>query len=148
MNNKIKCALYNVDCCKARVCLLWAETKIHNWYLPDVNDDASTLRTVVGVWVGSCNAIFSHVLGMKRSLFVVSEIVKFWLKEPSHEHRPGAVEWGQWKSRFAQKTHNGWRNMSIKLWRQSRITPMVLAKRAKTEKNTASSVRCEIACFD
>ena len=56
----------------------------------------------IGISFGSCQAIFTDVLGMKDC----SKIAKFCAKTTSHGHRSGCVDEVQLLSRFAQKCHN------------------------------------------
>ena len=57
----------------------------------------------VGISFGTCQAIFTDVLGMKRA---TAKIVPKLLKATSHGHRSEDVEVVQRRSRFAQKRHN------------------------------------------
>ena len=60
-----------------------------------------TIREVtndVGISFGSCQAIFTDVLGMKRA---AAKIIP-----KSHGHRSGEVDDFQRRSRFTQKGHN------------------------------------------
>ena len=103
----------------------------------EVADDA-------GISFGSCQAIFTDVLGMKRAAakIVPFQIAKFWAKTTSHGHRSGDVDDVQRRSRFVQKGHNWWRIMDVWLWHwnQRPIIPMETSRIAKiVQKSTSSS---------
>ena len=53
----------------------------------------------VGISFGSCQAIFTDVLSMKR---VAAKIVKFWVKTTLHEHSLGDVDDVQRRFKYAQ----------------------------------------------
>ena len=65
-----------------------------------------TIREVaddVGISFGSCQAIFTGVLCMKRA---AASIAKFYAKTTSNGHRSEDIDDVQRQSRFAQNGHN------------------------------------------
>ena len=76
---------------------------------------------------------------------LLKKIAKFCAKTTLHGHRSGNVDDVQQRSRFAQKGHNWWRIMGVRLWHwsQSSIILVEAFRRVKNEKNTSSSVKCE-----
>ena len=110
--------------------LLWSEHKF-NWDITDLRNVSMstsdenieavkfhcyssnhwiTIREVaddVFISFGSCQAIFTDVLGMKRLLVLLVLIVKFWAKTTSHIHHSGDVDDIQRWSRFVKKVITG-----------------------------------------
>ena len=61
----------------------------------------------VGISLGSCQTIFTDVLGMKhKAAKIVPKLLNFEQKTTSHGRRSGNVDNVQRRSRFALKYHN------------------------------------------
>ena len=101
-----------------------------------------TIREVaddVVISFGSCQAIFTDLLAMKRAAAkIVPKLLNF-------EQKQRRMDIAQETIQICSKGHNWWRIMDVWLrhWNQSPIMPMEATRRAKAEKSKSSSAKCE-----
>ena len=155
-----------------------SRTQVQLWYnrfkegREDVNGDARPARqqpmitlkqwrkwfwnnrriTITEVSFGSCQAIFTNVLGMKRAAAkIVPKLLNFEQKQRRMDIALELLTTFNDDTDLLKKYHNWRRIMGEWLWHwnQSPIILMEASRRSKTEKSTSSSVKCEsfVRCF-